>query len=1275
MVMQHQPLNIIMIALLTALTLSCPLSNVLAEGAQHNPTVPQNLPAALTVPTSSPQVPPMQDSLSSDPKEEEKSTTAQNEAVQLLCDFFGLPNLTSDKNRDEGDYCDLTGNESSVTHGGKQYHVEHLIATIADPKDSRLDYLFDRHLDAIQRAIEAPEDSTVEEPPSYVLDRYLLPWKRQQNPQTQGLTAPPQAPMILSFTSPDQVRTLPSRMQRNYIREPGVVLFRQIKGDGGKLLVLFLVGETPTRGIHKTAFRNALDQIQRLPTWLTAPHAPIRVLGPTFSGSADSLAIALRNWLDELNENDRELARVKIISGSATAIDKRKFLSFVSHDEKVTFYATVPYEPDAWCAFMNYLVQINAGAAQGVEDLDQSPTIAILSETNTIYGQVVRKGTSHTKDVSTSYNSCARPPFLSLTFPLHISQLRAEVAKTRPAHSEITNVMPIQPQDEVSLPMGEGGEPKPGDVVPLFSPLETASTELVLSKMLSAIQHEPIHYIGVFATDVQDRIFLTQALRRHVPNATLFTFNIDLLYLHSEAFLDFQGMLVITPYPLFSRNQLWSFPFHGRTDRMQFPTQGAQGWYNATLALLGKSEQMIEYGRPYDKHAQGASYSPVNWLSIVGRSDIWPVSILPPTRPEDTANTQNTGVSSLRPLPAANPRLAGTANTPELREAQRQAELTSSYVLPVWQSVDARPTDSSKYYWSLSIGILWFVGLVCLMPSLMLASNAKIWINYGWLAQLFSFDRRDSYEQRVYLFACCLSLLLISLMISVVSLLPALIWLLGQRVPWYCSLLLQIILWAMFVSIPLAIAIRLFWRMPQPSFGQWSHPSAVCSLAISLGMFALACTALYGVVMKTWPADGTPFPAEAFFFFLRTVEFRSGVSLLLPWFFIGLAAFLAFFSVVRRLALAERSYRVYLDFATPSFTPLSFTSLDKLEKQVRTLLICPIFAVPKAFLMSGLIGVLYIYCVVLHCIPSIEGVWFDRFFVVAFCLVPLLLAWMFLRFFWLALALRRLLKRLGWHPLFHTPIDDKDPAFHMLPKISLISSAPTYTTLSSSVTLAQGFWRLFDTATENESIAIRLNTAVAKATRKLRTALEEEAGGSWRKALKRRREAQKAVLEVSRAIARWMEPHWTALHDESSQYRTLIQQGRLCLLSQVAAFLQYILVQLQSLAGLVTAGLLLLLMAETSYPFQPHEPLLLFGWVIILIVVAVTILIFVQLSRDKVISLLSGTTPNKLNWTSDFIFRVLMHGVLPILILLGIQFPEVLQNLLSWCSSLTSKGP
>jgi hypothetical protein len=1217
-----------MISLLTALTLSCPLSTVLAEG--------------------------------------EKTDALHNMAAKLLCDFFGLPNRPSDKDRNEGDHCVLAGIERGVTQNGAMpYQVEHLIATIADPKDSRLDYLFDRNLDAIQRAIEVP---------GYVLDRYWLPWKRQQNPQTQGLTVPPQPLINLILTSPDHVGTLPSRMRRDYTRAPGVVLFRQINGGGGKLLVLFLVGETPTRGIHKTAFLNALDQIQQLPTWLTVPNAPIRVLGPTFSGSAASLAISLRNWLDGLDDNDREHPKVQIISGSATAIDKATFDSLVGHDERVTFYSTVPHEHDAWCAFMQYLVRIDAGAARCEDDSNQTPTIAILSEANTIYGQVVRDA-FRKKDTSTLDKPPTRSPILSLTFPLHISQLRAEVAKTRPVHSEITNVMPIQPQNEVSLPMDEGGEPKPGDVVPLFSPLETASTELVLSKMLSALQHEPIHYIGVFATDVQDRIFLTHELRRHVPNATLFTFNIDLLYLHSEAILDFQGMLVITPYTLFSRNQLWGFPFHSSTNRlMQFPTQGAQGWYNATLALLGKSEQMIEYGPPYAKGSQGALYSPVNWLSIVGRSDIWPVRILPPTPPKDTANTQNTGVSSLGPLPAADTRLGGTANTPELQEAQRQAELTSyTYVPPPDLRPDTSPTDSSTCYLSLSIWILWFVGLVCLIPSILLASNlvnnAKRWINQLWLAQLFSFHASYSYEQRVYLFACCLSLLMISLMISVVSLLPALIGLLGLGVPWDCNLLLRIIPRAMLASIPLlllAIAIRLLTQPPnrkKPRRGQWPRTSAVFTLAISLGMFALACIALYRVVIneETWPADGKPFPATAFFFFLRTVEFRSGVSLLLPWFLINLAAFLAFFSVVRRLDLAERSYDFYLHFATDSFA-----SLHKLEKQVRELLICPIFAVPGAFLLM-LIGVSYIYYSIWHRIPSIEGVWFDWFFVVAFCLVPLLLAWMFLRFFWLALALRRVLKRLGWHPLFQEPIDDKDQTFRMLPKISLLSSAPTYTTLAASVTLAQGFFRLLDTATVNEG--------VKKSVQKLHTALEEEADGMRWAALKPRREAQKAVLKASRAIAAWMEPHWTALHDESSRDRTLIQQGRLCLLSQAAAFVQHILVHLQSLAGLVTAGLLLLLMAETSYPFQPHERLLLFGWVPILIVVAVTILIFVQLSRDKVISLLSGTTPNKLNWTRDFIFRVLMHGVLPILILLGIQFPEVLQNLLSWFSSLTSKGP
>jgi hypothetical protein len=191
---------------------------------------------------------------------------------------------------------------------------------------------------------------------------------------------------------------------------------------------------------------------------------------------------------------------------------------------------------------------------------------------------------------------------------------------------------------------------------------------------------------------------------------------------------------------------------------------------------------------------------------------------------------------------------------------------------------------------------------------------------------------------------------------------------------------------------------------------------------------------------------------------------------------------------------------------------------------------------------------------------------------------------------------------------------------------------------------------------------------------KLQQALEDEAKGNWREALEARSAAQKAISEASEAIATWMEPHWSALHDPAAEHRTLITQGRLFLMSHVAAFLQYSLVQLQNLAGLVTAGLLLILIAEASYPFQPREPLLLFGWVSIVIAVAVTMLIFVQLNRDKVISLLAGTTPDQLNVTRDLVFRILIHGVLLIFALLGVQFPEALQNVLSWFSFLQGTG-
>jgi len=47
-----------------------------------------------------------------------------------------------------------------------EYKIEYLIATVPDPKDSRLDYMFDRYLEVIQLAIGEA---------GYTFDHYWLP--------------------------------------------------------------------------------------------------------------------------------------------------------------------------------------------------------------------------------------------------------------------------------------------------------------------------------------------------------------------------------------------------------------------------------------------------------------------------------------------------------------------------------------------------------------------------------------------------------------------------------------------------------------------------------------------------------------------------------------------------------------------------------------------------------------------------------------------------------------------------------------------------------------------------------------------------------------------------------------------------------------------------------------------------------------------------------------------------------------------------------------------
>jgi hypothetical protein len=106
---------------------------------------------------------------------------------------------------------------------------------------------------------------------------------------------------------------------------------------------------------------------------------------------------------------------------------------------------------------------------------------------------------------------------------------------------------------------------------------------------------------------------------------------------------------------------------------------------------------------------------------------------------------------------------------------------------------------------------------------------------------------------------------------------------------------------------------------------------------------------------------------------------------------------------------------------------------------------------------------------------------------------------------------------------------------------------------------------------------------------------------------------------------------------------------------RVAHFLAYVPPQMQNLIVTSVAGLLLMLLAMSSYPFQPHDLLLLFNWAAILSYVGIAMWVFIQMNRDSVLSSLNGTKPGQLSWDRDFIFRILIYGIVPILALLALN--------------------
>src|SRR5262245_37960056 len=1082
--MKNSDSNNWLIPLLAAFAIYVPLSST-SSPDQQSSAQPQSPALIQMVPLATPS-----------PAPTPAPGRVSGEAATLLCDFFGAkPDLDQDaqgrnsgrkqaqhnapqdfdpKNL-RGDYCRVKAIRELNKIGNPapaEYKIEYLIATLPDPKDSRLDYMFDRYLDVIQLAIGDA---------GYTFDRYWLPWDRSRAAAPVGLPADPKSPQ--------------TAMATRHLYDPGVILFR---GDK-KLLLLFLVGETPTGGIHKVAFQNALWQIEELDGWREsntegATEMQLRVISPSFSGSADSLATLLKSWM----QGYETPPKVRIVSGSATSINKTDFLGKIAR-EGVNFQTTVVHVQEANDQFYAYLSDLDPQSKRN----DDEPHIALLSEASTGHGQSIRAE--------------SQGPILSLTFPLHISQLRVEAARQSPSRDEAAKALAAR-DSGLALPMIEAGSPASKDIVPLFSSVETVTMDLALDEALSAIHRERIRYVGVMSTDVQDRIFLVREIRKHCPNAMIFIQTDDLLYLHSESNLDFQGALVASTYPLFGLNQLWTYPFAGGKSRLQFSTYTAQGIYNATLALLDKEDLMLEYGSPFYKYKVGETRYPALWLGVVGSNGIWPVKTFDlKIPPEEKSSTLSVSTKSSSSGVGENAEtqlgLSGNYWSPtgivillligSICLFLPLVFLTQSILFWGRSKVDkAHPDQWREGRSKLSSAI---IGRILELEREIEEGNVRTWlrpfawVRRGWMGQVFGDEEFYCYrlDRRINLMCCCVSLVIVTLFISSVAMLPAWIrWEMTKGEPFKTRWDQELAYGAIAGTI-LVFALAAFFWLAASIIGWmisgWrhfrGHIGALVALGVGAAMITFVALGLFEI-FRAKPAELLEKIPVQIFFFLRSTELASGVSILLPGLLIGLAIFLSFFAALRRLNLAERMPCLREPQQRPGDAPQflrfdheqaeSFMGLKVLEDRVKEMIVCRNIEVPGAALAVFVIFILYWRLFLQHFIPSVDGWAFDLFFKLGFYIAPLLLACAFLRFTWLWAALRRLLRRLSWHPLIsqYAAEHSEEKRFTSLPPVDLMTPTPTYTALSASARQARSFYGALKLPPEPDETEQRVRRSV-----------------------------------------------------------------------------------------------------------------------------------------------------------------------------------------------------
>ncbi len=1142
--------------------------------------------------------------------------------------------------------------------------VSALVVTVPDPVDSILDYAFDRALDAVQRAVRVD---------GYLLDRYSLPWLDRATGRADADRRGPRE------------------------RPPGVLLFRRVhppRSPGGdadaRLLVVYLVAETPISGIQRTPLILALGEARTIAENAAGGDADpprIALLGPFFSGSAFSLRLTLQSWAHSAGA-----ATVTIVSGSATHDANKELLSF--RDEATglvaTFSATVVPDGITKKRFYGYLKDLGVDFAR----------VALLTESNTAYG--LEPETSSPEPTSEAIPE----PGVSITFPMHISQLRAayERGKLLEPFGDTTGA--AQGAQTLDLPLGQAGRRR--DAIPSVSELSNASDELSLAAILATLSRLRIQYVGLVATDVRDKLFLGRQIALNCPGVTLFTLDSDILLAHPKYIPFLRGMLVASTYPLTNRNQVWT-PDATPRDFFQFPSGGTEGVFNATLVLLGRDDALVEYGPPFPQLVSRSAETRVRnrppvWLSVVGNNAVWPLAALSDEEDGDAylyVRTRGPAAGTLAGvLGRGDQRLTTSRLSHLFLWALSLLSVGLSFAFAVANRREEPPAEESAP----------------LRPDL-LRKEERLPENPTLAKLRLDAEKRAPYRKDLLLLLLFVPLFLVQLLSASTFMTPFRLALRDGRAAlpalpagsllYVACVLLSLLVLTLTTVRLLVISIgrqaRLLGRevrrlsrhpirRPELSalVGRRSNPFLLARIrsafeALSGSVLILLVVVTIGVTLwYAWPPDLLP----ALLLFERLTNPASGLSILVPVVLISAACALLAFCHLRRLTLDEWGG---FGAALVGRRSSDLEGAEALERQIlRTLR--QIWVSPLLSAFGTLVFGFLVLWLLARLSPAPEAEPYKSLFRIVFffaCLVTLFTA---ARYALLWQRLHTFLRFLAAHPMAD--------AFDRVPRRLAEAVGPRafgrFISLPDFARLLHQ-WRLLEAAlpaarpglqrdfglTESQSTRLLDALANLRTLRVFFSGRMRRSGGRILQTWKARAQTAGWVGFLARVLQPFVEPYWRtkplpsdtppagkegpAPRAESSiDKRTIdpaaaawLRQAEEFIASHLVIYVAYVFLHLRNLLSTFLVSALLLFVAVTAYPFQPARVLVFFLTGFIVLLAALAVGSFLQMDRDEILSRVSRTQAGKVSWDASLVIRIVVYGLLPILSVIATRIPEV----------------